>query len=167
MLSNKLQEALINQMNNEFAASHEYMAMASYCETNSYDGFANFFIQQAKEERYHGMKIYNYLNDRGIHAKFKALPAPKNDYGSVLDTFKKGREQEREVTKSFYEISDIAMDEKEHMTLSFVRWFLDEQVEEESMFETHIDYMERIKDDNNALFIYEQQLAKREFDEED
>lgn len=165
-MSNKLKEALIRQMNDEFAAGHEYLAMASYCETNSYNGFANFYIQQAKEERFHGMKIYHYLNDRGVHATFHALPAPKNDYDSVIDTFKKGLEQEQGVTKSFYNISDIATEEKEHMTLSFVRWFLDEQVEEEAMFETHIDYLERIKDDNNALYIYEQELAKRQFDEE-
>ncbi|MEC5424741.1 ferritin [Virgibacillus sp. C22-A2] len=166
MMTNKLKEALVNQMNDEFAAAHEYMAMAAYCEANSYNGFANFYIQQAKEERFHGMKIYNFLNDRGVHAKFKALPAPTNDYDSVLDTFKKGLKQEQGVTKSFYNISDIATEEREHMTLSFVRWFLDEQVEEESMFETHIDYIERIKDDNNALYIYEQELAKRQFNED-
>lgn len=166
MLSNRLKEKLINQMNNEFSASHDYMAMASYCEANSYEGFANFFIQQAKEERFHGMKFYNYLNDRGVHALFKELPAPENDYQSVLDTFKKGLEQEKEVTKSIYKISDIALEEKEHATLSFIRWFLDEQVEEEATFETHIDYIKRIKDDNNALYIYEQELGKREFNEE-
>lgn len=166
MLSNRLKEKLIDQMNNEFAAAHEYMAMASYCEVNSYDGFANFFIQQAKEERFHGMKIYNYLHDRGVHALFKELPAPHNNYESILDTFKSGLKQEKEVTKSIYAISDVAMEEKEHATLSFINWFLDEQVEEESMFETHIDYIKRIKDDNNALFIYEQELGKRVFDED-
>ena len=55
MLSEKLKEALNDQMNNEFAAAHEYMAMGAYCESRSYDGFANFYIQQAKEERFHGM----------------------------------------------------------------------------------------------------------------
>ncbi|MFB9860005.1 ferritin [Salinicoccus siamensis] len=167
MLSEKLKEKLNDQMNNEFAAAHEYMAMAAYCEHRSYDGFANFYIQQAKEERFHAMKLYNYLNDRSVHATFKEIPAPRVDYDSILDTFKAGLAQEREVTKSFYNISDIATEEKEYATLSFVRWFLDEQVEEEATFERHIDYIERIKDDNNALFIYERELGKRDFDGED
>ena len=34
------------------------------------------------------------------------------------------------------------------------------------MFETHIDYLERIQEDNNALFIYEKELAARQFDED-
>lgn len=163
MLSEKLTQVLIDQMNNEFAAAHEYSAMASYCENQSYSGFANFYKQQAKEERFHGEKIYNYLNSRGIHAKFQAIPEPKNDYGSLLGTFKKGLEQEKVVTKSFYDITDIATEDREHMTLSFVNWFLDEQVEEEEMFQTHIDYLERLKDDGNALYVYEQELAKRTF----
>lgn len=166
MLSEKLKEALNDQMNNEFAAAHEYMAMGAYCESRSYDGFANFYIQQAKEERFHGMKLYDYLNDRGIHAVFKEIPAPRVNYDSILDTFKAGLDQEKKVTESFYNISDIATEEKEYATLSFIRWFLDEQVEEESTFERHIDYLERIKDDNNALFIYERELAKHSFEEE-
>ena len=67
------------------------------------------------------------------------------------------------MTKNFYEISDIATEDREHMTLSFVRSFLDEQVEEEAMFEKHIDYIGRLKDDGNALYVYEQELAKRQF----
>src|SRR5699024_12398051 len=87
MLSEKLKEALNNQMNNEFVAAHEYMAMAAYCESRSYDGFANFYIQQAKEERFHGMKLYDYLNDRSVHATFKEFPATAYDSCSILDTF--------------------------------------------------------------------------------
>ena len=65
MLSKNLLEALNDQMNHEYFAAHAYMAMAAYCDKESYEGFANFFIQQAKEERFHGQKIYNYINDRG------------------------------------------------------------------------------------------------------
>lgn len=50
MLSKNLLEALNDQMNHEYFAAHAYMAMAAYCDKESYEGFANFFIQQAKEE---------------------------------------------------------------------------------------------------------------------
>lgn len=68
MLNEKLLNALNRQMNHEFFAAHAYMAMASYCDYHSYEGFANFYIQQAKEERFHGQKIYDYINDRGEQA---------------------------------------------------------------------------------------------------
>ena len=165
MLSKELLEALNEQMNHEYFAAHAYMAMASYCDSQSYEGFANFYIQQAKEERYHGKKIYDYINDRGGHAKFTALPAPKVDFSSILETFKDGLAQEQDVTKRFYNLSEIAHKDKDYATISFLNWFLDEQVEEESTFETHIDYLTRIGDDCNTLYLYEKELAARSFNE--
>ncbi|MBI5974739.1 ferritin [Staphylococcus canis] len=166
MLDKELLEALNKQMNHEFYAAHAYMAMAAYCDYQSYDGFANFYIEQAKEERFHGQKIYNYINDRGEKAVFSSLDAPKVDFNSILETFEDGLAQERDVTQRFYNLSDIANQKKDYATISFLNWFLDEQVEEESMFETHIDYLKRIGDDSNALYLYEKDLAQRSFSAE-
>ena len=153
-------------MNHEYFAAHAYMAMAAYCDDASYEGFANFYIQQAKEERFHGKKIYDYINDRGEHAEFKSIPAPKTEFKSILETFKDGLAQEQDVTRRFYNLSEIAQKDKDYATISFLNWFLDEQVEEESTFETHIDYLNRIGDDCNTLYLYEKELAARSFDEE-
>ncbi|MBX8994201.1 MULTISPECIES: H-type ferritin FtnA [Staphylococcus] len=166
MLDKKLLDALNEQMNHEYYAAHAYMAMAAYCDKESYEGFANFYIQQAKEERFHGKKIYDYINDRGEHAVFSALSAPKAEFKSILETFEDGLAQEQDVTRRFYNLSDIANEAKDYATISFLNWFLDEQVEEESMFETHIDYLKRIGDDCNTLYLFEKELAERSFDEE-
>jgi len=163
MISQKLADALNAQMNNEFDAAQAYMAIAAYCEHTNYSGFANYYLQQAEEERFHGMKIYNYMNDRGIQAKFSGTKAPKTEFKSVLDTFEVGLLQEKSVTKNIYELTDLAWEEKEHATISFLRWFLDEQVEEEATFDTHIEYLKRIGEDKNALFIYEKELGQRKF----
>ena len=163
MISNDLSEALNRQMNDEFNAAQAYMAMAAYCEHLNYGGFANFYLQQVEEERFHGMKIYNYLNDRGIHAKISPTTEPKIDFESVLDTFESALEQEKSVTRNFYELTDLAWEEKEHATISFLKWFLDEQVEEEATFDTHIQYLKRIGEDKNALFLYEKELGQRIF----
>ncbi|RCV94568.1 ferritin [Staphylococcus pseudintermedius] len=166
MLNEKLLNALNRQMNHEFFAAHAYMAMASYCDYHSYEGFANFYIQQAKEERFHGQKIYDYINDRGEQAVFSQLDAPKVEFNSILETFEDGLKQEQDVTHRFYDLSEIAHEYKDYATISFLNWFLDEQVEEESMFETHIDYLKRIGDDSNTLYLYEKELAARKFEVE-
>ena len=100
MISLRLADALNQQMNNEFDAAQAYMAMAAYCEHNNYAGFANYYLQQAEEERFHGMKIYNYMNDRGIQAKFSATSEPKIEFSSILDTFESGLQQEKGVSRS-------------------------------------------------------------------
>lgn len=166
MLSKELLAALNEQMNQEYFAAHAYMAMAAYCDKESYDGFANFYIEQAKEERFHGKKIYDYINDRGEHAIFDTIKAPKVEFSSILETFKDNLAQERDVTQRFYNLSELARNDKDYATISFLNWFLDEQVEEESTFETHIDYLTRIGDDCNTLYLYEKELAARSFNEQ-
>ncbi|HEY4566681.1 ferritin [Planococcaceae bacterium Storch 2/2-2] len=165
MLSEKLAIALNEQMNREFDSAHAYMAKAAFCEYKNYNGFAAFYLEQAKEERFHGMKIYNYLNDRGVRVSFRDIKAPEANYDSLLDTFKQALDHEKEVTKEYYKLTDLAMDEREHATISFLNWFLDEQVEEEASFDSHIEYLTRIGGDKNALFIYEKELGARQFND--
>ena len=154
MLSKKLHDALNDQMNFEFYSAHAYMAMAAYCTAESYDGFANFFLVQAEEERFPAMKLYTYLNDRGARAIITE---------SVLNAFEVALEHEREVTKRIYNLSDIAWDEREHATITFLKWFVDEQVEEEASFDSIIQKLKRITSDSNALFMLDAELEKRTF----
>ncbi|NEU31408.1 ferritin [bacterium LRH843] len=163
MLDDKLLKALNDQMNFEFFAAHSYLAMAAYCSDESLDGFANFFLVQAEEERYHGMKFYNFINVLGERATIQALPAPNNDFASVLDTFEKAFVQEKEVTKKIYHLSDLALDGREHATINFLKWFIEEQVEEEDLFDSIIQKLKRIDNDSNAFFMLDDEFSKRTF----
>jgi ferritin len=163
MLNDSLSEALNDQMNFEFYSSHVYLAMAAYCSGESLDGFANFYIVQAEEERFHAMKIYKFLNDRGRRAVVIGMDHPKNDYVTMLDVFERAYEHEQIVTKRIYDLSDIAMNEREHATIQFLKWFIDEQVEEEAMFDTIINKLKRIDKDSNAFFMMDTEFSQRVF----
>lgn len=163
MLSEKLHEALNDQMNFEFYSAHAYLAMAAYCTTETYDGFANFFLVQAEEERYHAMKFYNFLSDLGYRATIDGFDRPSNEFSSILEAFETALSHEKEVTRRIYHLSDIALDEREHATMAFLRWFIDEQVEEESTFDTLINKIKRIESDSNAIFMLDSELASRVF----
>ena len=136
-----------------------------YCDNGSYEGFANFYIQQAKEERFHGQKFMITLMTV-VKKQCSHYFRPKSDFKNILETFEDGLAQEQDVTRRFYNLSELANKDKDYATISFLNWFLDEQVEEESMFETHIDYLKRIGDDSNTLYLYEKELAARTFNEE-
>ncbi|WP_042475460.1 ferritin [Bacillus ndiopicus] len=163
MLSEKLHKALNDQMNYEFFSAHAYLAMAAYCTDQSYDGFANFFLVQAEEERFHAMKFYTFLSDMGYRATIDGFANPHNDFSSVLDAFEKALGHEKEVTRRIYNLMDIALDEREHATTAFLKWFIDEQVEEESTFDTLIAKLRRIEKDSNAIFMLDAELASRTF----
>ena len=163
MISSELSKALVEQMNFEFYSAHVYIALAGYCSGESLDGFANFFIVQAEEERFHAMKFYKYLNDRGIRVQLTGFDAPQNEYTSILDVFEHGFEHEKMVTQRIYHLSDIALNDREHATMQFLKWFIDEQVEEEAMFDTIINKLKRIDQDSNAFFMMDTEFAQRTF----
>lgn len=163
MLSEKLHAALNDQMNFEFYSAHAYLAMAAYCSNESYDGFANFFLVQAEEERFHAMKFYNFLSDVGYRATVTGFHDPGNDFTSILNAFETALHHEKEVTRRIYNLADIALDEREHATMAFLKWFIDEQVEEEATFDTLINKLKRIENDSNAIFMLDAELATRTF----
>ncbi|MBW7475158.1 ferritin [Paenibacillus oenotherae] len=163
MMNDTLSKALNDQMNFEFYSAHVYLAIAAYCSGESLDGFANFFIVQAEEERFHAMKIYKFLNDRGKRATLAGMDTPDNDYSSILEAFEHAYAHEQEVTKRIYSLSDIAMNDREHATIQFLKWFIDEQVEEEAMFDSIINKLKRIDKDSNAFFMLDNEFAQRVF----
>ncbi|MBO9596615.1 MAG: ferritin [Cohnella sp.] len=162
-MNESLSKALNEQMNFELYSAHVYLAIAAYCSGESLDGFANFFMVQAEEEKFHGMKIYKFLNDRGKRATLDGMPVPNNHYESVLDAFEHAYEHEKEVTKRIYRLSDLALDGREHATMQFLKWFIDEQVEEEAMFDSIINKLKRIDKDSNAFFMLDAEFAQRMF----
>ncbi|KWX70955.1 ferritin [Paenibacillus riograndensis] len=162
-MKDELVNALNEQMNFEFYSAHVYLAMAAYCSGESLDGFANFFLIQAEEERFHAMKIYKFLNDRDFRATLAALPEPKNEYLSMLDAFEHAFAHEQQNTTRFYHLADLALDEREHATIYFLKWFIDEQVEEEALFSNIIAKLKRIETDSNAFYMLDAEFAGRTF----
>jgi ferritin len=163
MLKEELVEALNEQMNYEFYSAHVYLAIAGYFSGESWDGFSNFFVIQAEEERFHAMKIFKYLNDRGKRVSLSGMDTPTNDFESMLHAFELAYEHEQMVTQRIYHLSDLAMNDREHATIQFLKWFIDEQVEEEAMFDSVINKLKRIEKDNNALFMLDAEFALRVF----
>ncbi|GLC30344.1 ferritin [Clostridium omnivorum] len=163
MLSEKLVKVINSQINYEFYSELVYLAMSAYCADQDLEGFAHFFRIQAEEERFHAMKFYDYIIGTSERVMLTGIPEPQNNYSSLLDVFKSALEHEKSNTRNIYGIADIAMDERNHATTSFLKWFIDEQVEEEALFTTLIKKLERIGDDSAALYILDTELAARVF----
>ena len=162
MISERLFTELNKQMNFEFYSAHLYLAMAAYCAAEDFDGFSNFFKVQA-EEKFHAMKFYNYINEMNGRVTLDGMPDPQNDYKSLLDAFKISYAHEKIVTGKIYNLTDIATDEREHATISLLKWFIDEQVEEEATFNGLIKRLGRINDDPTSIYMLDNELATRVF----
>ncbi|MFR1707314.1 MAG: ferritin [Clostridium sp.] len=163
MLSENLLKGLNDQVNFEFYSSYIYLAMAAYAESIDLSGFANFFRVQAQEELFHAMKLYDYIFQKNGIVQLDQIEKPENSYNSIVDVFQKGYSHEQLVTSRIYHLADIASDEREHSTMSLLRWFIDEQVEEENTFNTLLKKVKRIENNPAALYMLDEELATRVF----
>lgn len=163
MLSERLIEEINKQIKYELESAHLYLAMAAYCDSIDLPGFANFFKVQVEEEKFHATKFYNYLNQMGARILIYGLSEPSNEYTSILDVFEKSYQHEQFVTDRIYTLTDIANEEREHATISLLKWFIDEQVEEMDTFNNTIKKLKRIANDSAGLYLLDNELASRTF----
>ncbi len=163
MLTPKLQDALNEQMKNEFFSAYLYMAMAGYFQAEDLQGFANWLRVQALEEMTHGEKFFNFICDTGGRTHLLPVDGPKNDFQTPLDAFEFGLTHERFVTERIGKLMDLSREEGNHAAQIFLQWFVTEQVEEEANFSLIIRKLKRVEGDGRGLLLLDQELAQRVF----
>ena len=168
MLSEKLLVMLNEQINHEFEAANLYLSVAAYWADQGFPGFSKFFVAQAEEERFHGMKIFHFVNELGAKAVISGLPEPLQDFGGTPQaTFEAALTHEKSVTGLINKLLDRAHEEKHYATISFLQWFVDEQVEEESSFQEILDKLKIIGESGPGLYHLDRELGARVFSPED
>ncbi|WP_225911617.1 ferritin [Desulfuromonas versatilis] len=163
MLSPKLQDALNEQMKNEFFSAYLYMAIAGYFESEDLPGIASWMRVQALEEMTHGEKFFNFITDAAGRTDFRGFEAPRNEFASPVEAFKYSLKHENFVTDSINKLMDLAKAESNHAAQIFLQWFVTEQVEEEASFGLILRKLERIGNDGNGLLRLDEELGARVF----
>jgi ferritin len=162
MISKTLETALNRQVNRELYSAYLYFSMSSYFETVSLKGFAKWMRLQAKEERAHAMKFYDYIINRGGRVTLEAIEAPKNTWASAGEVFEDTFTHEQNVTGMINRLVDIALGEKDNATFEMLQWFVKEQVEEEEHARDILNQIKIVGDDPGHLIDLDHQLDKRE-----
>jgi ferritin len=167
MLNEKIEKALNNQLNAELYSSYLYLSMAAYFQSVNLSGFANWMSVQAKEEWAHGMKFYNFINERGGRVVLQAIDAPPSEWDSPLAVFEAVFGHEQKVTGLINDLVELALKERDHATNIFLQWFVTEQVEEEDSANDIVQKIKLMGDAKGALFMMDRELGQRTFKEPD
>lgn len=130
LIKEKMLEPLNKQIAMELFAETQYIAIAVYFDTEGLSALASFFYRQAEEEREHAMKFVHYMIEAGATPVIPGLPAPKNGFASAQEAVELALHHEMKVTESINNLVDLAIENKDHATDTFLRWFVTEQVEE-------------------------------------
>ena len=163
MISEKMDKAFNEQINKELFSEYLYLSMQAYFERLNLTGFTNWMTVQVQEEHAHAMGMYNYLHERGGKVELMAIDKPQTDWESPLDVFKNVLEHEKYVTSRINALMDVAEEEKDRAALSFLDWYLKEQVEEENTVGGVLAKLELIGDDKHALLLLDKDLETRTF----
>ena len=161
MLPAKLVKSLNEQIKYEAYSANLYLSMAAYCASLNLDGFTHFFKLQADEENLHAMKFFDFINERGGRVIISALDQPQSNFKSLTDTVSLALKHEQFVTKRIYGLMDQAIKANEHSMISFLKWFIDEQVEEEATFDTLLNKLKLVGEKGSGLFMLDAEVGQR------
>lgn len=156
-----VKEAINEQIKHEFYAAYLYLSMAGSFEVANLTGFAHWMREQAKEETNHAMKFFDFLLDRGDHARLQAIDAPPYAFRSPLDTFEQALEHEKEVTSLIHDLYGLAVRENDYAAQVMLNWFVAEQVEEEKSATEIVERLRMAGEDSAALLLLDAELRER------
>jgi ferritin len=109
------------------------------------------------------MKFYNYLVERGGKVVLKPIDGPKTDFKSAEEIFAYSLNHEKFVTDRIHKLMDLSVQEKDHALVSFLKWFIDEQVEEEATFDKALSRVKLVGNNGYGLLMLDQEMARRVF----
>ena len=163
MLNKKVVELLNSQVNKEFYSAYLYLDFANYYQELGLDGFANWYMIQAQEERDHAMLFLKYMQNNGEHVVLEAIAKPDKVLDDKLKVLEMALEHEQYITASIHTIYDAAYAEKDFRTMQFLDWFVKEQGEEEKNAEDMIQKMKLFGEDAKGLYMLNAEMLTRAY----
>lgn len=155
-------EGLLNaQVAHELSNANAYEQCAVWFDVEKrLMGFAAFFSKQACGEREHAAKLLQFMRDCGLKAKIGAIKEPKSEFDSPVAVFEAALELEKETTKMWHNIREVAMAEKNHATEVLSDWYVTEQVEELDLTDEWLTKVKMVGDNNLGLLLLDSQIGK-------
>ena len=144
--SERFADALNAQIGREYAAAHQYTAIAAWYDAETFPRLSKFFYDQAEEEREHARKMTDYLLETGQSVRLGEVSAPLNEFPDHVEPIRHALEQEKRVTVEIDRLVEIARETRDNASEIFLQWFVSEQVEEEDAIGSLLQVAERVRD---------------------
>lgn len=163
MLSKKIEDALNEQINAEMWSAYLYLSMSAWCAQAGRAGMASWYEVQFREEQDHARVLFNYVLSRGGKVLLKPIAAVPTIWQSELDVVKSTLGHEQKVTSLINNLFALTTAENDYATQSMLKWFIDEQVEEEENARELIDHLEMVQGNGYGLFMLDKELGQRSY----
>lgn len=162
-MNEKVAALLNQQVNKEFYSAYLYLDMANFYDEMDLDGYSNYYMIQAQEERDHALQFIQYMQTNNLKVTLEAIDKPDKTYTTVLDPLVAAAEHERYVTSLIHDIYHEAHQAKDYRTMKFLDWFVDEQMEEEDNADSMVSRYKLFGADPKGLYLLDQEYAARTY----
>jgi len=160
-MNEKIAALLNQQINKELYSAYLYMDIHNYYDSLDLDGYANYYMIQAQEERDHALLFMKYMQINGLKITLEAIDKPDKEFTCVLDPLVVAAEHERYVTELINNIYHECREAHDYRTMKFLDWFVDEQMEEEDNADSMVNRYKLFGSDAKGLYSLDQEYAAR------
>ena len=160
-MNDKIARLLNEQINHEFFSAYLYLDIANYYDELDLDGYANYYMIQAQEERDHALLFMKYMQNNGLKVSLEAIGKPDKTFDSILSPLQAAADHERFVTALINNIYHECHENKDYRTMKFLDWFVDEQMEEEEKADKMISRYKLFGSDPKGLYALDQEYGGR------
>lgn len=160
-MNEKIAALLNEQINKEFYSAYLYLDISNYYDEQDLDGYANYYMVQAQEERDHALLFMKYMQNNSLKVTLEAISKPDKEFRNLLDPLTVAAEHERYVTALINNIYHEAHQAMDYRTMKFLDWFVNEQMEEEDNANTMINRYKLFGQDPKGLYLLDQECAAR------
>ncbi len=167
VLKTEIVESINKQIKIEARSSSAYLAMAAWCEIKGYDNCAKFFFSQSDEERKHQLKFFHYLTNMEAEAISPAIGEVEHEFSSLKEVFEKALESEISVTDSIHDMVRLTRKAGDIATEEFLRWFVQEQIEEEYVARRCLELFDLYGEDKLSIGMIEERVLGISYESEE
>lgn len=158
-ITKKVLDALNLQINREYFAAYYYLSMSFHCLAEGLPGFAEWMKTHEKEEREHAEMLTHHILQRSERVELAPIDAPPTRCENFIDLFESIRELEASMTASVHNLMVLACEQRDFPVQSLMRWFIDEQMEEEAGLDHIISQIHFVKGNPSAIYLMDRELA--------
>lgn len=163
MISNRLQDAINEQINAELWSAYLYLSMSLDAEAKGHKGVANWFYVQFSEEQDHARIFMNFMNSRDAKVELRPIEEVPTTWPSVLSMFEQTLQHEQKVTSMINNLAAIAREDNDFASINRLTWFIDEQVEEEDTARAMIQAFRAVESNDYGMYMLDKELASRTY----
>ena len=160
-MNEKIAALLNQQINKELYSAYLYLDIYNFYDSLDLDGYANYYMIQAQEERDHALLFMKYMQNNGLKVTLDAIDKPDKEFHNILDPLEAAAEHERYVTALINAIYHECHEAKDYRTMKFLDWFVDEQMEEEDNADSMVSRYKLFGGDAKGLYSLDQEYAGR------